>query len=129
VFFKNEAPELYPTLLREDMGWELVRYVSCFFLFFIRAVLATNTVPEIPRVNVTFSFHSHSSRIPRSHFDCPLSSLKTTLGEDSLLVHSGIVSGFPEIFAEFRRLYFLLLQKGMCNGFEVKHSHSRCDDR
>jgi hypothetical protein len=38
-----------------------------------------------------------------------------------------IVSGFPEIFAEFKQKKFTLLWRGSRDGFSAKTFHSRCD--
>jgi hypothetical protein len=42
-------------------------------------------------------------------------------------LHSQIISGFPEIFAEFRGKGFSLLWRGSRDGFEGREFHGRCD--
>jgi hypothetical protein len=41
--------------------------------------------------------------------------------------NSLIVSGFPEIFAEFKEQKFTLLWRGSCDGFGAGDFHIRCD--
>jgi hypothetical protein len=40
---------------------------------------------------------------------------------------SRIISGFAEIFAEFRKKQFALLWRGSCDGFSASKFHGRCD--
>jgi hypothetical protein len=40
---------------------------------------------------------------------------------------SRIISGFPEIFAEFEKKRFSLLWRGSCDGFKAQEFHGRCD--
>jgi hypothetical protein len=44
------------------------------------------------------------------------------------LLHSRIISEFPDIFAEFKRKHFKVLWRGSRDGFKAKAFHRRCDD-
>jgi hypothetical protein len=61
----------------------------------------------------------------------PASALPPTSGPPALRSPSGwtsvIVSGFPEIFAEFKEKSFTLLWRGSRDGFDPSDFHSRCD--
>jgi hypothetical protein len=50
-----------------------------------------------------------------------------TLTDFNPPLYSGIISGFPEIFAEFGRNRFSLLWRGSCDGFSASEFHRRCD--
>jgi hypothetical protein len=53
--------------------------------------------------------------------------LKSQIAAIPGIFDSRIISGFPEIFAEFREKQFSLLWRGSRDGFKAQEFHRRCD--